>query len=66
MGPKNIVCPLCGSNFEVEEHLEEGEITVCPDCYADLEVVSMHPFRVEPTNATSDQDDTPDENDDEF
>lgn len=43
----NIKCPVCREYFELEDDLEKGEITSCPRCYEDLEVISINPLRIE-------------------
>lgn len=40
-------CPECGALLDfVEDEVEEGEEFTCPDCSADLEVVSIHPLEL--------------------
>ncbi|NJL03824.1 MAG: lysine biosynthesis protein LysW [Chloroflexaceae bacterium] len=36
-------CPECGAMIELPEGTVEGEIIVCGDCGAELEVVSLDP-----------------------
>lgn len=45
--PPKISCPVCKLAFGLEEDLDTGDITVCPNCDADLEIISMDPLRVE-------------------
>ena len=47
-------CPKCAVEIDVDEdEIEEGEILNCPECEAELEVVQIHPVRV---NVISDED----------
>jgi alpha-aminoadipate carrier protein LysW len=40
-------CPECAADLDLAADVEEGEIVVCPDCGAELEVVSLDPLAVE-------------------
>ncbi len=41
-------CPECDAAIDIEEEeLEEGQIVDCPECGAELEVVSTNPVQVE-------------------
>ena len=47
-------CPKCAVEIDVDEDgIEEGEILNCLECEAELEVVQIHPVRV---NVISDED----------
>jgi alpha-aminoadipate/glutamate carrier protein LysW len=47
-------CPKCAVEVDMDEdEVEEGEILNCPECEAELEVVQIHPVRV---NVISDED----------
>jgi len=47
-------CPKCAVEIDVDEdEIEEGEILNCLECEAELEVVQVHPVRV---NVISDED----------
>lgn len=49
------VCPECEAIIEVEEdEVEEGQTLDCPDCGAELEVVSVNPVEL---NTIPDEDD---------
>ena len=49
-----VPCPKCAVEIDVDEdEIEEGEILNCPECEAELEVVQIHPVRV---NVISDED----------
>ena len=49
------VCPQCEAPIDIEEdEVEEGETLDCPECGAELEVVSTNPVAL---NATLDEDD---------
>ena len=41
------VCPECEGMLELAADVEEGEILVCPDCGAELEVMGLDPVTVE-------------------
>ncbi|MGH9359447.1 MAG: lysine biosynthesis protein LysW [Terriglobia bacterium] len=52
------VCPECEATIDVEEdEVEEGQTLDCPDCGAELEVVSVSPVEF---NAVVDEDDEED------
>ena len=40
-------CPECFAELDLGSGLEEGEIIVCPDCGAELEVLSLQPLTLE-------------------
>ena len=40
-------CPECGAALRLENP-ELGELVVCEDCGAELEVVGLDPLRLEP------------------
>ena len=47
-------CPKCAVEVDLDEdEVEEGEILNCPECEAEMEVVQIHPVRV---NVISDED----------
>ncbi|MHA1606214.1 MAG: lysine biosynthesis protein LysW [Candidatus Freyarchaeota archaeon] len=37
-----VTCPECYYEFEVDDDIIVGEIVECPDCGAELEVVSVN------------------------
>lgn len=39
----NATCPECEATINLAEGTVEGEIVTCPDCAAELEVVSTNP-----------------------
>ena len=48
-------CPKCATEIDVDEdEVEEGEILACLECETEMEVVQIHPVKV---NAISDDDD---------
>ena len=52
-------CPKCAVEIDVDEdEVEEGEILNCPECEAELEIVQIHPVRL---NVISDEDEDEDE-----
>jgi len=58
-----VSCPKCAVAVDVDEdEVEEGEILNCPGCEAELEVVQIHPVRV---NVISDEDEEDDAEADE-
>jgi len=42
----NVTCPECGATLIIENP-ELGELLICDDCGAELEVVSVEPLKVE-------------------
>ena len=41
-------CPECDAVIDIEEEeIDEGQIVDCPECGAELEVVSTNPVQVE-------------------
>ena len=40
-------CPECDAEVELEAEVEEGEIVVCSDCGAELEVVGVNPVQLD-------------------
>ncbi len=56
-------CPKCAVEIDVDEdEVEEGEILNCPECEAELEIVQIHPVRL---NVISDDDEDEDEEDED-
>jgi alpha-aminoadipate carrier protein LysW len=41
-----MTCPECAAALVVDNQLIEGEIVPCPDCNAELEVVSVQPLEL--------------------
>lgn len=41
------VCPECEAEIILEAGTEVGEISVCPECGVDLEVIALDPPQVE-------------------
>ncbi len=39
----HVECPECGTTFDIPADTLIGEIIVCPDCGAELEVVNLDP-----------------------
>lgn len=39
----NAPCPECEATVMLADGTVEGEIITCPDCAAELEVISLHP-----------------------
>ena len=42
-----VECPECAAKLNLSPDVEIAEIVVCPDCGAELEVLSLNPFTVE-------------------
>ena len=40
-------CPECEATLNLSDDLIEGEIVPCPDCGAELEVISTAPVRLQ-------------------
>jgi len=50
-------CPECDAAIDIEEEeFEEGQIVDCPECGAELEVVSTNPVQVEPVKDDDEKD----------
>lgn len=52
------VCPECEAVLDVEDDVDEGQRLDCPECGAELEVVSTNPLEIRVLSA-------PDENEEE-
>ena len=56
-------CPKCATEIDFDEdEVEEGEILACLECETEMEVVQIHPVKV---NAISDDDDDDEEEEEE-
>lgn len=42
-----VVCPECDGEVPLGDDVIVGEIVTCPDCGADLEVMSLNPSKME-------------------
>ncbi len=42
-----VECPECAAEVELADDVELGEILVCPDCGVELEVIELHPVKVD-------------------
>jgi alpha-aminoadipate/glutamate carrier protein LysW len=40
------MCPECDGQLSIPEDAVQGEIIPCPDCGAELEVLSLNPIKV--------------------
>jgi lysine biosynthesis protein LysW len=40
--------PECGSEFDIEQKVAEGDVISCPVCSSDLEVVATMPIELKP------------------
>lgn len=49
-------CPICAEGFELEEELEKGDITYCPNCDSELRIISLNPPTVEEVESPEDLD----------
>jgi lysine biosynthesis protein LysW len=59
-------CPKCAVEIDVDEdEVEEGEILNCVECESELEVVQIHPVRVNIISDDLDDDDDDDDDEDE-
>jgi len=42
-----VKCPECDADIDLDEdEVEEGEILSCPECDAEMEVVQIHPVKL--------------------
>ena len=39
----NVRCPVCGTDFLLEDEVEEGDIVNCTECDSELEVDRLNP-----------------------
>ena len=62
------VCPECEEDVYIDPETEQGEIVACDECGADLEVVGLDPFELDPYDGSDvfDDDDDDFDNDDDF
>ncbi|MBU7043665.1 MAG: lysine biosynthesis protein LysW [Theionarchaea archaeon] len=42
-----IECIICGGELSIPPETELNEIIMCQDCGSELEVISIHPYRIE-------------------
>ncbi|MBU4305656.1 MAG: hypothetical protein KJ893_08605 [Candidatus Omnitrophica bacterium] len=40
-------CPVCSEDVEIDTDAEIGEIASCPECEAELEIISLKPVKFE-------------------
>ncbi|MFB3921046.1 MAG: hypothetical protein ACE145_04950 [Terriglobia bacterium] len=40
------VCPECEAVLDIEDDVDEGQLMDCPECGAELEVVSTNPVEI--------------------
>jgi len=45
--PKKAKCPECGAEILVDAKVRKGEIIVCKECAAELEVRNLEPLKLE-------------------
>jgi alpha-aminoadipate/glutamate carrier protein LysW len=45
-GETSMNCPECDATLTLNNDLIEGEIVPCPDCGAELEVISVEPLEL--------------------
>ncbi len=41
------VCPSCGADVELGRKPQIGDLVVCPECEAELEVISVNPLELD-------------------
>jgi alpha-aminoadipate carrier protein LysW len=41
------ICPGCRRSVYIDQHIQMGEYVNCPECGADLEVISLHPIMLD-------------------
>jgi alpha-aminoadipate carrier protein LysW len=41
------VCPECGGNVAIPANAMQHELIPCPDCGAELEIISLNPVELE-------------------
>ncbi len=42
-----VECPECAADVQLPDDVMENELVVCPDCGAELEVISLEPPQVD-------------------
>ena len=52
-------CPECEAALDVEDDVDEGQRLDCPECGAELEVVSTNPLEIRAIAATDDNEEEP-------
>jgi alpha-aminoadipate carrier protein LysW len=54
-GEPFVKCPECDADIDLDEdEVEEGEILSCPECDVEMEVVQIHPVKL---NVISEEED---------
>ena len=43
----NAICPECEADLTMPTSVMENELIACPDCGAELEVISLDPLTIE-------------------
>ncbi len=59
-------CPDCGVNIDIEEEVNQGDTVSCPECDADLEVVSTNPVELRLAKDLDEDEDESDETKDDL
>jgi len=52
-----VTCPVCRSEFEIEDYLEAGDSAECPDCMALLKIVKLDPPELEMESGGEEEED---------
>lgn len=42
----NTTCPECEADIALPDNVMQNELIACPDCGADLEVISLNPITI--------------------
>ncbi len=63
--PWFIVLTVLSKLTWMRKRVEEGEILTCPECEAELEVVQIHPVRLNVISEGDEDEDDDDEDDDD-
>lgn len=60
-------CPECDAMIDVEEdQIEEGQAVECPECGAELEVVSTEPIELDIVRNGDEEEDTDEDEEEEL
>jgi alpha-aminoadipate carrier protein LysW len=51
------VCPDCEEEINVGSHPRQGQHVTCPECWADLEIISLDPLELDFAAEDDDWDD---------
>lgn len=59
-------CPDCDADIHVDEEVDKGDIMICDECEARLEVVGLDPIELDAASDDDEDDDYDDDEDDDY